>query len=82
MKKNKKAKTQNKHRQTKKSGNKLNEIVPIVRQFMIVSLVISLIALAAAMLGVESQDFWEVIRSAMNFQSIFQGVRMLSVLSK
>jgi len=82
MKKDKKARTQKKHHQTKKSKSKLNDLVTIVRQFMIASLVIALIALFAAIMQVQSQDFWEVIRSAMNFQSIFQGVRMLSVLSK
>lgn len=82
MKRNKKSRNQKQHRRESKTSGKHRELVAIVSQLIITTLALSLIALFAAILGIQSHDFWEVIRAAVNLQSILQGVRMLMALSK
>ena len=64
------------------ASNKHRELAVIVSQLIVTTLALSLIALFAAMTGIQSHDFWEVIRAAINLQSILQGLRMLIALSK
>lgn len=58
------------------------ELILIVGQLIFTTLALSMIALIAAILHIDSRDFWEVIRGAIGLQGILQGTRMLIAVSK
>lgn len=63
-------------------ANRREELMTIVGQLIFTTLALSLIALTAALLHVDSHDFWEVIRAAIGLQGILQGARMLLAIAK
>ncbi len=66
----------------KRRVRRKEELIRIVGQFIFTTLALSVIALTAALLHVDSHDFWEVIRAAITLQGILQGTRMLVAVSK
>ena len=71
--------TANKRRYSKM---RQDELLPIVRQLLLTTLVLSIIALVAAALHIESRDFWEVIRGAIGLQGILQGSRIFAAMNR
>jgi hypothetical protein len=63
-------------------ANRREELMAIVGQLIFTTLALSIIALVAALLHVDSHDFWEVLRAAISLQGILQGARMLVALTK
>lgn len=74
------ADTRNKRKSVKRGRR--DELLTIVKQLLFTTLVISGIALVAAAMGIESRDFWEVIRGAIGLQGILQGSRILAAWNK
>lgn len=73
--------TQQPRRRVAAKSRKQKELIQIVRQLLLTTLILSVIALVAAILNIQSHDFWEVIRAAIGLQGIFQGARMLHTMS-
>ena len=82
MKTKKKMPIRKQQRRARRSTSKREELVVITGQLIVTTLIISFIALYAASVGIESTDFWEVIRVAITLQSTLQGMRLLNAASK
>ena len=82
MKSNIKAHRQKPTSRGSKTSGKSKELIIIVSQLIVTTVILSLIALYAAKVGIQSDDFWDVLRAAITLQSTLQGVRMLVAISK
>ncbi|MBL8049641.1 MAG: hypothetical protein JNM46_00325 [Anaerolineales bacterium] len=57
------------------------DAMQIVRQLIFTTLALCLIALVAAVLKIDSRDFWQVIHGAIGLQGILQGARIIVALN-